>query len=1048
MTLSESSVRETILTRLEQDILGPRSANETLTSLPSDTYLTGILWLPDLRSNELDDEDDQKSAGDDQEFDTASSILGQAKPSSLGLSFANSADGDKRVKATFSGAAYTPITKTEGKSAKSTQWMRQTIEVFTEFELNVGLERRQLAFGDNIQVEIVRRTKIGPGKTLLTTISVSNKSQSDSRKRVDYEQLLVFQSRLIIAALGSTSFVPRPIKASSLDAELASSQLLYRNHQEYAVGHQASCHVLFSNGKALEIQTEWIPRQLVPSYSEVGDAEFFSTVVKSGKLSAHYLSTHDKDHVVGALKDLCASYEQWISRRKSEIGDIDSDFQVAAEVHMDTCQLALFRMKSGVNALENDPNLLRSFQLANLAIDLQHKWKNPSSNVDLTWRPFQLAFILLTLESVVNPDSDFRETFDLLWFPTGGGKTEAYLAIIAVASWYRRLTSPLEPASNVALMRYTLRLLTSQQFSRAAALLLACEKIRRSDLFQDDNRPRAEFSIGLWVGMDASPNTFAEAKKALSDPTRPSPIQIEKCFVCDRKLDWRPVPSQSGVRPSCSNAQCDLGLPFGTWPVSTVDEDLYLNPPTLLIGTVDKFAQVPINKDAKNLFGFGSKNSTALIIQDELHLISGPLGTMVGLYEIGLDWLLSQGGNRPKLIGSTATVRRAQEQTRSVFDRQAFQFPPPGLDASNSGFAVVDQSKPGRLYVGVTTAGRSAKFTIQAVAGSLMQSASLEAGLSNESRDGYATLLMYYQSLRELGGALVQVLDDIPDSMGIYARARGEETRNISSPQELTSRVSQREIVSMLKTLEIKCDSNESIDAVLATNMVSVGLDISRLGLMVLQGQPKSRSEYIQATSRVGRSSQFPGLVVTVLNAAKTRDQSSFETFTSWHGAIYRDVEPTSATPFAPRAQERALHAAIVSMLRYSAPGLLDSPDAIDSVPSALVAEIQNYIERRCESVAGPDSTELEQAKKLFSDFMSFWEDKSPRKYKDDRDLSDSLMQSAELAARSKALGRLSGDARPTPNSMRTVEPSSLFRIKNKLSSRFVPNVAPIQKED
>lgn len=1045
--LEGHQIRDTILTRLEQDILGPRAGDEILDSLPSDTYLTGILWLPDLRSNELDDEDDQKSAGDDQDLDTASSILGQAKPSSLGLSFANSLDNESLVRATLLGGVYTPFAKSEGKSAKTTHWQRRPISLETVFELTAGLERRTLAIGDNIQVEFVKRTKHGPDNTLLTTISVSNKSKSDSKKRIDYEQLLVFQSKLIITALGPTKFLPRPNRISTSDPEKASAQLLYRNYQEYAVGHQASCHVNFLQGNVSQVETDWIPRQLVPAYSDVGDPEFFTTLIESGKLSADYLASEDQVSVVGALNDLCAAYESWISKRKSEIVQLEPEFTQTAEAHLATCQIALSRMKSGIKSMENDPQVLKSFQLANLAINIQHQWKNPSADVDLIWRPFQLAFILLTIESVVYPDSDFRETFDLLWFPTGGGKTEAYLAIVAAAAWYRRLTNPSDAPSNVALMRYTLRLLTSQQFSRAAALLIACEMIRRSELFQDDNRPQAEFSIGLWVGMDASPNTFEEAKKALSDPTRPSPIQIEKCFVCERKLDWRPVPSAKGVRPNCSNANCDLGLPFGNWPVYTVDEDLYLNPPTLLIGTVDKFAQVPINKEAKNLFGFGSKNSTSLIIQDELHLISGPLGTMVGLYEIGLDWLLSQTGKRPKLIGSTATVRRAEEQTRAVFDRQAFQFPPPGLDASNSGFAVVDPAKPGRLYVGVTTAGRSPKFSIQAVAGSLMQSASLEAGLTNETRDGYATLLMYYQSLRELGGALVQVLDDIPDSMGIYARARGEEPRSISSPQELTSRVSQREIVSMLKTLEIKCGSSESIDAVLATNMVSVGLDISRLGLMILQGQPKSRSEYIQATSRVGRSNQFPGLVVTVLNAAKTRDQSSFETFTSWHNAIYRDVEPTSATPFAPRAQERALHAAIVSMLRYSAPGLLDSPGSLDLVPSALVTEIQDYIERRCESVAGPASTELEQVKKLFIEFVSFWEDKSPGKYKDDRDLSDSLMQSAELAARSKALGRLYSDARPTPNSMRTVEPSSLFRIKSKLSTRFTSVTATDERE-
>src|SRR6185369_8849737 len=164
-----------------------------------------------------------------------------------------------------------------------------------------------------------------------------------------------------------------------------------------------------------------------------------------------------------------------------------------------------------------------------------------------------------------------------------------------------------------------------------------------------------------------------------------------------------------------------------------------------------------------------------LVIQDELHLISGPLGTIAGLYETAFDWLICREGKRPKVIGSTATIRRAAQQVLALFDRTSCQFPPPGIDHDDSGFAVRedDPDKPGRLYVGVTTAGRSAKFALQAVAGALMQSASEAAFPDPGQRDGYSTLLCYFNSLRELGGAIVQMLDDVPDSMDLYARRRG-----------------------------------------------------------------------------------------------------------------------------------------------------------------------------------------------------------------------------------------------------------------------------------
>src|SRR5690606_32244183 len=193
----------------------------------------------------------------------------------------------------------------------------------------------------------------------------------------------------------------------------------------------------------------------------------------------------------------------------------------------------------------------------------------------------------------------------------------------------------------------------------------------------------------------------------------------------------------------------------------------------LLIGTIDKFAQIVRRKEVNALFGLNGGTPPDLVLQDELHLISGPLGTIAGLYEVAIDRMFGSGGAHPKIIGSTATIRRASEQVSALFNRKTAQFPPPCLDATDSAFAIVDQNAPGRLYAGITTAGRSAKFTLQPVAASLLQSA-FGGTADDKSRDPYWTLVSYFNSLRELGGALVLMQDDVNDSLALLAERRGE----------------------------------------------------------------------------------------------------------------------------------------------------------------------------------------------------------------------------------------------------------------------------------
>jgi hypothetical protein len=693
-------------------------------------------------------------------------------------------------------------------------------------------------------------------------------------------------------------------------------------------------------------------------------------------------------------------------------------------VHIKEARHVLARIQGGIARLETDVNVAEAFQLANKAMDMQRRW---SGAAPLRWRPFQLAFVLLSLESTLDGSHVDRSVMDLLWFPTGGGKTEAYLALVAMVAFHRRLSQnrPDDGAGVAVIMRYTLRLLTTQQFLRASAVTCACEVIRRERAGGARGRKLGSvpFSIGLWVGGDATPNRREEAFQSQADQSLASPMQLMECPACHTALRATQASRTDPFTVNCNNSQCPLGasVPLPVW---TVDDDVYTERPTLLIGTVDKFAQIVRNPATAGLFAVRSGLQPQLILQDELHLISGPLGTLAGLYESAIDLILSTNGSKPKIIGSTATIRRAPEQVLALFDRDTCQFPPPGLDASDSGFAVPDTrpDAPARCFVGVSTVGRSAKFTLQAVSASLLQAA---AALPAAQQDSYWTLLAYFNALRELGGALVLMQDDVRDSLNIVARQRGESPRPSSNIEEMTSRRNQREIRDMLDTLEIPAGDPRALDVVLSTNMVSVGVDFRRLGLMLMNGQPKTTAEYIQATSRVGRG-KVPGLVVTVLNAAKPRDRSHFESFRTWHSILYREVEATSVTPFASRARDRALHAVLVALARHVVPGMLDTP-VLDDVK---IAAIEAVIEQVCARAQRVDPLETDVRDELLERLRS-WERRVPSFYWKRPD--DSLMQSAEAAAARQAAGRLPHLAWPTLNSLRGVEPATPFQLKEVL---------------
>ncbi|WFU31427.1 helicase-related protein [Bradyrhizobium brasilense] len=1028
--MSALSPREILVDRLETDLVGPRVPDEILESKPADVYVSGILWPKNTPiAPEEDEKLDASAGGEDDGAESADQAQARAvamrRPSTAGISFAVSAGAgaDPSVSVSIRFATYA---EADGKW-KRVQHVLDNVPV----ALREGNASQSLVSGSVTWLRLhVRSVPFGHG--WLCTITLVNDGTPAEPTRTAIEKVTLFQVGFEVRPAGATRLISRPSRRSPVDDDDWSSDLLYRDAREFAAGHTCSADWTESaedRTVALAVRTTWLPQAIVPAVSPDGHEVFRSLAARDADvLSAAWLATADTPRLHAALQKLCTAYGDWIELQAAGAAGLTGRRAETARAHLETAAGIRARMVKGADFLKTDADAADAFRLANLVMDTQRKW---SGNGTLRWRPFQLGFLLLTLESAAKGDHPDRGIMDLLWFPTGGGKTEAYLGLIAFVAFYRRLSSkkPDDGAGVAVIMRYTLRLLTTQQFIRASAMICACEAARRGAIPTSlasrlGNEP---FSIGLWVGEGATPNRRQAAFDSQRDSSKSSPRQLASCPACGKGLNYVQHRPTDPVHVICETKGCLLSGPLPL-PVWTVDQDIYEFRPTLLIGTVDKFAQIVRQEATANLFAVRSGMQPQLILQDELHLISGPLGTLSGLYESALDLILSTNGTCPKIVGSTATIRRASEQVLALFDRRTCQFPPPGLDAGDSGFTVTDPKLAGRRYVGVTTAGRSVKFTLQAVTASLMQSAL--AGLEPAERDHYWTLVAYFNSLRELGGALVLMQDDVYDTIGLISSARGGEAgRRLKTVEELTSRRSQKDIRDMLDELKRRAGDDAAIDVVLATNMVSVGVDIERLGLMVVNGQPKTIAEYIQATSRVGRGN-IPGLVVTVLNNGKPRDRSHFETFRSSHATLYREVEATSVTPFASRARDRALHAVLVAVIRHIVPGMMPRPVLDD----AAVATAEDLIERIAERASRVDRRETAVGDELRRR-LQMWIRRSPREYWN-RFAKDSLLQGAEEAAARRASGRSEGQAWPTPNTMRGVEPSVHYRLAEWLKAR------------
>lgn len=1050
----DSLFRDLIVSRLREDLVGPLAEQEVLTDRPSQRYSTGILYPLDSKIGEDEDQDLDLAVNEFEDSasapDTASVPLYAAlKPSVAGLSFAvESENSDVFPTAEFriQCATYESLEVDDQENSKrpsrrsAERWRRVPHNVAVRVELSPG--ECNFKFDAEGLGKLKLYVLVTPHSNLLTaTAALSNNRERGETQFFDEAQHF-FQVELSVGGITNGSFAPRPSRRAELDEDSKSAALIYRDVTEYVVGHTCSASAVLSSsgdGSLERIKTEWIPSVTVPSISDQGDKVFeaLRESKTSRPLEASWLAEADQVDLVRGLDQLVAVYRQWISEEEQRVALLPESLRPQAKKHLDLCSQDGDRMDEGVTSIRDNITIRSAFQLAQKAMNIQFGWLRDGS--ELVWRPFQLGFQLLVLASLAGRAHSDRGIMDLLWFPTGGGKTEAYLALTAFIILLRRLraTDEDEGAGVAVLMRYTLRLLTVQQFQRAAAMILACELLRRrsrSKQWEIPDLGRSPIGIGLWVGSAATPNSLREALDRRDDSPS-THEQITSCPACAQPLDWKIAPHESSAECTSERSDCDLAGSGRCLPVWTIDEEVYRHSPALVIGTVDKFAQIVRNMDTKALFGGDGKLAPPdLIIQDELHLISGPLGSIAGLYEVAIDELCRRDDVRPKIIGSTATIRRAENQIKALFDRKTNQFPSPGIDAGNSGFAVIDKDHPGRLYLGLTTAGRSATYMLQALAASLLQSAN-DPGASPVERNFYWTQVVYFNSLRELGHALVLMQDDVPFSIRQLSGRREESPRNIDPPAELTSRVRSYEIRDMLERLEIDSDQPESVDLLLASNMISVGMDIPRLGLMVVNTQPKTLSEYIQATSRVGRGG-VPGLIVTMYNNMRARDRSHYETFETWHRSLYRDIEATSVTPFASRAQDKALHAILVALVRHKVPDM-DRQPVLDDLRRLKVEPFASLIEER---VARVDPDERKNVSRKLEQLIDQWASRPDlQTYWDDYQNRRSLLMSAEQFAAKVDIDAdlepegISRALWPTPNSMRDVEAGTPFILRNVL---------------
>jgi hypothetical protein len=1060
------TVRENLSDILQRELLGPADGDtEEIDNPPDITYLLGRIAPVRLTSGTADPTeadsdgapldvgdafdaresrgvpvaavDDSATDGDEDNAQDEPPKRGLMIPASMGLRFQIPNDLEEFT-VISSWGVYNPFDT--GKQSKT----GQTIRKFRREPIDIPKTVRVAdltpgeTYGITLQDKVCLRIDCYEDSALdrkLVEIALCNDRETPRKIPVN---AWLFQTKLYVEAAGGAA-VFLPVSDVLTDSraepndELRRLNLQYRDRLEFAIGRTCSAdwYAEPNARRASRVWTTWLPTSETAQISanEIAEAELDMRALADAEVAA----------VDAGLRPIVTGYSAWLKEQTTIVASLPEHLRPEAADAIHEAGRVAAQLDSGLTFLLGDAEALRCFRFMNRVMADQRdqsqvaelRSKQPTlgraealaqvlaknGSLAHSWRTFQLAFILMQIEGLSKPELSRRSgnlaKVELLFFPTGGGKTEAYLGLAAFTFAVRRRQAvvptadegPLDGRSGVAvLMRYTLRLLTSQQFQRATTLVCAAELARREDEATWGSEP---FRIGLWVGTDVSPKRYDEVDEQLKKVNdgrsrRLTVLQIQRCPWCGTPIEPKNVmgiPEERRVHVYCGDpmGECPFsngGLVEEGLPILTVDEEIYRLAPAFVIATVDKFARLAREGEAASLFGYVSKRCDRhgyvhadyphcelkdgskhpkkgrwpaaaahpvdrlrppdLIIQDELHLITGALGTTVGLFEVAIDVLTTwhnEAGQRvkPLIVASTATVRNAPDQVRSLYGRGLTVFPPQVLKANETYFSTevsVSAEHPGRRYIGISTTGVRLTTAEIRVSEILMAAAQLLMDRSGDAADPYMTLVGYFNATRELAGMARYMADDIQTALRNPRRGSGlpRRTGTVGSLNidELTSRVASADITQTLDEMTIPFDANRDstaskrawaqlsdaqkklepsretspFDVILATSMLQVGVDVTRLGLMLMVGQPKNTAEYIQASSRVGRVGSKPGLVVTLGNWARPRDLAHYEQFRHHHETFYARVEPLSVTPFSITSLERGLDGVLVSAAR------------------------------------------------------------------------------------------------------------------------------------
>ncbi len=1238
---SDTQIRKKMIEELIKEVRGPRyGKNEIISYNPGIEYLTGVVipkrWeekesinSPD-QENIIETDDFELDEGFKSEDIIASTASNNFSPKSFiksfGVSFSVEIERPK-LEICSTWGRYIEDNEHEGYDLKGIKtsvssdkkiWQRYSFGEIFEIEVNEydvdddtiektfdGKELVIIKTLKNFESEIdmdeedyikiyIKRLKVNDDNYSIS-VHMINDLDCDSSKKLNPDNLdkCLFQPSIrILCENGITAQHMELLNESEEELDF-----LYRNRPTIAFGHMCSAvwkkidysdkfdidnlwpdySIRLSKNKNYEkflkpdIRTEFIPLYPV-ALPKLNLNE--NEKLNDYELNAELLANSSSEEIYNVLSKLMKIYRDWIEENESE--PIDEKYLKVANKLIDDEYNALNRMQRGLNLIKENVLVYTAFCFANKAISLQNTW-GKDDDVKFTWRPFQIAFFLMNLEDIWDDNSENRDILDLLWIPTGGGKTEAYLGIMAFTIALRRLKSYKmndTGAGTSIISRYTLRLLTVQQFRRTLKLITAAEFLR---IYKSDQgigwRPKysnlngdwiygsTRFSAGLWVGSSVSPNHLIKEGGAMdllkgndanSVYSPGEPAQILKCPICgswlsipesglndevnnvhivirstediisvkevldeifnnNKKIDLVNIESNNhldefytlsfkiygkfseiefddeiitklkendfeiaslgdfniGYFTSlksvekyggkiegdfdfeiwCTNPKCDLnnvewfeGCPYpnssepyfpdGNYnreivspfvdntrmpiPAYLIDDHVYNRCPTVIIGTADKIARLAFEPKACGLFGnvnnfnkyFGynrndllpnnsgnltkynqkvnALNPPDLIIQDELHLIDGPLGSLFGLYEAMVNGIIQKQGGNPKYIASTATISNASKQVDLLFSKKLFQFPPHGLDISDNFFVrdhkfkeVWDESKAGRVYLGFYAPGRG-PMTPQVRLWSRMCKVSSDNN-HDDNINNYWTTVGYFNSIKELGGVLALYRDDIKSRLENIGGDTNLKQLGEDNKEELSGRMSSTELPMILDNLERdNLNHPPKYDGIFTTSMFGTGVDISHLSLMVMTSQPKTTGSYIQATGRIGR--KYGGLVVDFFKAGRPRDLNHYEMFTSFHSRIYLDVEPVSVSPFSTGCLSRGLGPSMVSFLRNANNLFVDWEKNDGKTPINNIESVEdfnniyNFIKLRLSSMENLNDNLIELVLKNLDKCWSDWE--------------------------------------------------------------------------